>query len=185
MLPVPPVIRGSSSDAISSRIRKPPVPCGPSRPLCPVKASASMFMPSIFSRRVPAVWAVSRMNRIPLARQMAPISAAGSTVPHTLLAWSITTALVSLSIRVSRSAGSIDPSPAHGTRITRIPCFASWPRGRITALCSIEETSTWSPGRSRPLSKTFRLSVTFFVKTTFFGSVSSQPKRRQSRTRVS
>ena len=77
------------------------------------------------------------------------------------------TALVAGPISFSASAGSMDPSAAQGIRSNRIPFFSSWTSGRITALCSIEDVITWSPGRRRPFSAAFRLSVTFFVKATF------------------
>ena len=40
----------------------------------------------------------------------------------------------------------------------------------MTALCSMEDTKTWSPGFKYPFKITLRLSVTFLVKTTCLGS---------------
>lgn len=71
-----------------------PVPWGPISPLWPVKARASAPMASMSMGKAPAVWAVSSRNSRPFSRQKVPTSAAGSRVPQTLLAWSITTARV-------------------------------------------------------------------------------------------
>ena len=146
-----------------------------------------MHIPSISRGRTPAVCAASRIKRMPRARQTAPICATGSTVPQTLLAWSMTTAFVEGRIRSSRSFRLIEPSAAQGTRSKRTPCFSSWRSGRMTALCSMEETRTWSPCLRNPLSRMLRLSVTFFVKTTRFGPAGSfpQPNRRHRNIRVS
>ena len=40
----------------------------------------------------------------------------------------------------------------------------------MTALCSMEDTKTWSPGFKYPFKITLRLSVTFLVKATCLGS---------------
>ena len=125
-----------------------------------------MCMASMSMGNVPAVCAVSKMNTRPWRRQNAPISSAGISVPHTLLPWSITTAFVSGRSSFSASSMRRLPSAPQGMRSKVTPLPASWTTGRITALCSMADTSTWSPLRSRPFSSTFRLSVMFLVNTT-------------------
>ena len=90
----------------------------------------------------------------------------GSSVPQTLLAWVITTARVSGVRQASMASGRSAPVPSQGMRVNVQPCSASCVRGRMTALCSMADTSTWSPGRRKPFSSTLRLSVTFLVKIT-------------------
>ena len=68
-----------------------------------------------------------------------------------------------------------------GTRENETPCASSCRSGRMTALCSIDETSTWSPGWRKPLSRTLRLSVTFFVKQTHLQSGARKRAARRSR----
>ena len=81
-----------------------------------------MCMVSMSMGNAPAVWAVSRRNLKPWAWQKAPTSPAGSTVPQTLLAWSITTARVLGRSRPSMAAVSNVPSGAQGMRSKVTPC---------------------------------------------------------------
>ena len=90
----------------------------------------------------------------------------GSRVPQTLLAWVITTARVRGVRQPSRASVRSAPVSSQGTRVKVQPTAASWVRGRMTALCSMEDTRTWSPGFKKPFNSTFRLSVTFLVNTT-------------------
>ncbi len=138
----PPESRGVSASAIPSARIKPPVPWGPSRPLCPVKASASIFISSISMGKVPAVWAQSTKNFSPCSRQKAPTRATGRRVPQTLLAWVMTTSRVSRRRQRSSSPGSSEPVPSHRAREKVHPVCSSWTRGRMTALCSMAETMT-------------------------------------------
>ena len=101
-----------------------------------------MCMASMSMGNAPAVWAVSSTNSSPWSRQNAPTSAAGSSVPHTLLAWSITTARVSGRSSPASSSVRRLPSGPQGTRSKAMPRAASWVRGRMTALCSMADTST-------------------------------------------
>jgi hypothetical protein len=57
-----------------------------------------------------------------------------------------------------------------GILVKLTPWAASWVRGRITALCSREETRQWSPGLRIPFKRKLREWVMFKVKTTFCGS---------------
>ena len=77
MLPVPPAISGVSALFISSFITKPPMPEGPSSPLCPVKHRASICNFRISKAKCPAAWALSTAKSTPCRRQMAPISPMG------------------------------------------------------------------------------------------------------------
>ena len=182
-LPVPPAISGSISLPIPSPRIKPPMPWGPRRPLCPVKARASMCSSPIWMGRMPAVWAVSTIKRSPWARQNSPASRRGRTVPQTLLAWVMTSALVLGLRQAVRAASGREPSVRHPARENSTPCWASWVSGRITALCSMEVVITWSPGFKNPFKMMFKLSVTFFVNTTFLQS--PPPKNRHSRSLAS
>lgn len=139
-------------------------------------------MASMSMGKAPAVWAVSSRNSRPFSRQKVPTSAAGSRVPQTLLAWSITTARVFSRSRPGRRSVISVPSGRQGIRSKVTPRRVNWVRGRMTALCSMADTSTWSPGRSRPFSRTFRLSVMFLVNATH--RLSGPWNRRHSCWRV-
>ena len=166
-LPVPPEIKGSIFRTSSSRRIKPPIPCGPKSPLCPVKQRISICIFSISIGKTPAVCAESRMKTNPFSLQKFPTSSIGSMVPKTLLAWVITTAFVSGRRQLESFSGFKLPSDSHCTLVKLTPFFSSCLIGRITALCSMEETITWSPLCKSPFNTTFRLSVIFLVNTTF------------------
>ena len=53
-------------------------------------------------------------------------------------------------------------------------------KGLITALCSIEETITWSFSFNNPLISTFMLSVIFLVKITFSGLLKQNNSHKSS-----
>ena len=153
------------------------MPWGPNRDLCPAKASASMCILSMSMGSCPAVWAVSTSNNKLFFWQKSPISCKGITVPNTLEAWVMIMALV----LGRRSSGSVEsrsvPWESAGIRVKVISSglgevfsFPIWQRGRITALCSREETSTWSPGFNNPLINIFRAAVAPEVNTTFLQS---------------
>jgi hypothetical protein len=55
---------------------------------------------------------------------------------------------VSARIRRRTSSGSVRPKPSQGAASTSTPSIRR--SGRSTALCSNEETTTWSPGRTWP-----------------------------------
>ena len=139
----------------------------------------------------PAVCALSTMNCRPCSWQKLPSCAKGCTVPHTLLAWVMMIALVLGRTSCGKVSKHSAPSSLQGMRLKvmasvgALQVVSSVPicwSGRMTALCSIALTSTWSPLCSSPLMMIFRLSVMFFVKTTFL--LSSLPKKRQSCSRV-
>ena len=66
-----------------------------------------------------------------------------------------------------RDSGKSCPSCAQGILVNETPWRDSCTSGRMTALCSMEDTSTWPQGFKNPLSRIFRLSVAFLVNTTF------------------
>ena len=191
-LPVPPTINGASLFTMCSRSTKPPIPCGPSSPLCPVKAKASICICCILIGKTPALWALSTIKSKPLCLQKSPTLSIGSSVPQTLLAWVIITALVRCCTSLGKASSSKFPSLSQGIRLKLMasagassPASNSLPnscKGRITALCSMAETSTWSPGCSKPRIITFKASVTFLVNTTFLAS--SPPKKSHSSWRA-
>ena len=90
----------------------------------------------------PAVWAASTKKRSRWRRQISPTCRMGITVPHTLLAWVRITARVFG--RISPSIASIhsEPSARQGMRENSTPWAVICTSGRITALCSMAETST-------------------------------------------
>ena len=123
ILPVPPLKSGSILEASSLRIRKPPIPCGPRSPLCPVKASASSFNSSISIGSVPAVCALSRTKSSPCFWQKVLISLSGMMVPHTLEAWRQTRSLVFGFTSESASERIRFPSRSQGILSKVTPCF--------------------------------------------------------------
>ena len=180
-LPVPPLTSGSSVFAKSDRSSSAPMPCGPISPLCAGTDSAERRSAVKSSGICPAVCAASSANGMPRAAQTSPTAAASCTVPDTLDACASSTSRV-----LGRSIASIlpvcsRPAASHGMRSKATPCFASWVSGRMTALCSIAETSTWSPGRSAPRSSMFSPQVLPGVKITCDGS--AKPNSAQSRCR--
>ena len=101
-----------------------------------------MCMASMSMGNAPAVWAVSSTNSSPWSRQNAPTSAAGSSVPHTLLAWSITTARVSG--RSSNKHGS-DNVISNGSVIAVADgqCMMIVDQGRIVEVCAVPGEFTY------------------------------------------
>ena len=158
-----------------------PMPCGPSRPLCPGTASADSRKRSKSTGMCPAVCAASRAKGIPYSLHIFPTASASCTVPQTLEAWAITTSLVLGLMSPRSSSGSILPLPSQGTRSKLTPSFSSCTSGRMTALCSIEETMQWSPGRSRPFMTMLSPAVAPGVMTACVAS--GLLKMRQSRSR--
>ena len=167
------------------------MPCGAKSPLCPVKARASMCISCMLTGTTPALCALSTINFRLCLWQKLPIAAKGCSVPQTLLACVMMIALVLGRTSCGKASKHSAPSASQGMRLKVIasvgalPAVSSVPicwSGRMTALCSIALTSTWSPLCSSPLMMIFRLSVMFFVKTTFL--LSSLPKKRQSCSRV-
>ena len=181
-LPVPPAMRGVMIVANESGITMPPIPWGPRSPLCPVKHKMSIFISFILIGIVPAVCAESTMKSRPCLRQKAPTSFNGITVPQTLNAWVMITAFVFSLTKSSRLSKMSEPSDRQGRRSKVRPSFSIWTRGRMTALCSMDDTRMWSPFLSNPLMAMLRLIVTFCVKMTFF--TSSPPNISFSQSRV-
>ena len=180
---MPPDSSGSRTAASRSVTMKPPMPWGPKRPLCPAKPTASTPQPFMSTGKSPALWAQSTMTNTPRSRHRAAACATGITVPQTLEAWVITSARVLGRNSPGSASRRREPSRSQGMQVTSTPCCSSWRRGRITALCSMEVVSTWSPGRSRPLSRMFMDAVTPLVKMTFYGL--SKPSSPHSFSRVS
>ena len=86
-LPVPPKINGRHISFSSSLIIKPPIPCGPSKLLWPVKVKALKFNSEKSTESTPALWALSKIKNILFSLQSFPISFIGWIVPKTLEAW--------------------------------------------------------------------------------------------------
>ena len=180
-LPVPPLTSGSSDAAKSGRSSSAPMPCGPIRPLCAGTDSAARCSASKSSGRWPAVCAASSAKGTPRAAQSAPTAAASCTVPDTLEACASSTSRVFVRSMACTRSTSSRPCASHGMRSNDTPHRASWVSGRMTALCSIPETSTWSPGRSAPLRSRLSPQVLPGVRITYAGS--AKPNSAPSRCR--
>ena len=115
-----------------------------------------MPMAAMSTGTAPRVWAPSTRKKIPRSRHRAPTCPMGNRVPDTLEAWVSTTARTSSVRRSARPSGSSSPRSVQGRYSTSTPLLFSCSRGRRTALCSMGEVSTLSPGRSRPWSRKLR-----------------------------
>lgn len=104
----------------------------------------------------PAVCAQSIIKNRLCSLHSLPTSSKGNIVPLTLEAWVIITAFVLDLIWRYKSLVRSSPLLLQRTVDSSTPFSASEARGRITALCSIEETMTWSPGFNNLL---FRIRV--------------------------
>ena len=133
--------------------------------------------------RTPRVWAASTRKKMPRARHRAPTAPMGNRVPDTLEAWVSTTARTPGVSRSARFSVTSSPRSVQGRYSTSTPARSSWRRGRRTALCSMGEVTTRSPGRSSPLSSRFSPWVAPEVNATLRGP--GPFTRVQSRSRTS
>ncbi len=120
-LPVPPCINPSRSKP--SLTYKPPVPWGPSSPLCPGKAKRSIFNFSISISYTPADWAASTIYITPWFFAIMPISSIGIIVPVRFDTWVVTISFVFFLMADSMSFGLILPLLSASTMVFSIPYF--------------------------------------------------------------
>ena len=166
-IPLPPDFNGR---IITPFLRhRPPVPCGPNNPLCPVKHSASIFIAWISIGRIPADCDASTIKCSPWRLQASPIRYRFSAVPVTLEACVHTIASVSGRIASSNASLEIVPSSPTGRIVSATPCCSFKYKGRNTELCSIAVVITWSPGCNIPLIAVFSASVAFDINATCSG----------------
>ena len=157
-IPVPPVFNGRISTSFLIQI--PPIPCGPIKPLCPVKHNISILSSFMEIGITPALWAVSTTNKIPFSLQSFPTLWISNISPVTLDACVIAIILVSFVIAclISSTSGEVI--------VKQTPCRSISYNGRRTLLCSINVVITWSPWFKLPLITVFKLSVIPLVNTT-------------------
>ena len=148
-MPVPPANNGSTSVPFLTYM--PPVPCGPRSDLCPVKQRISTPFSLTLTGIDPADCDASTIRRRPCRLVKAQTSERSVTLPVTLEACVITTALVFFRRSVSRRSSRIRPLSSRGRNESEtFFCFCARYNGRSTLLCSAIEVITWSPSRSVP-----------------------------------
>jgi len=162
----------------------PPIPWGPRRLLCPVKAIALAFTEFMLSSRTPAPCDESTIKNTFFSLQILPTSAIFWIDPVTFEAWVNTTNFVSDVILDLKSETLINPDSS-ASIISRFIFNSSlqFIRGRKTELCSIEDVITWSPCLISPFINIFNEVVTLFVKITLLGD--EKPKKSLTISRAS
>ena len=116
--PVPPTQKGATS--IPSRTHTPPVPWGPSRPLCPVKATTSAPSAAGSTSTWPAAWAASAITTASAAWASRASGPSGVREPSTLDA-TLTTSAAAPSSKRAASSRSTPPEGSPEIVLTSTP----------------------------------------------------------------
>ena len=155
---------------------------GPYRALWPGQHRKSKPLSSIFMGTSPAPWAPSTQTFIPYWWARAVTRSTGTRIPNTLEAMVQATSRVlgPMARRKWSRVASLSPGTTWAA-VQATPRASRALRGRITALCSKSETTTWSPGFKKPLSTRLRAWVQLGWKKTHSGP--GAPKNSAACTR--